>query len=253
MQQQIDCAACGLETNREFMVSIGNFDHCLECAQALQKRILPLWVKLFMAGIGLIIVVSFAWNWNYLDGYNKLNSATEMMSQNKLPEAAQLMAEASARVPEVNELYILSEYYKGLHFLSESENDQALKCFSRCENWLPEEYNLKFYTLSAQMSACFDRKDYQGFLEKSKAMFVIDSTTADAHSRLASAHACLYVSRDSEPDRTLAYKHLDQAKAIDNKSDEARFYYNFLEYRLEMKDIITRDEFVKRFPQGWSK
>ena len=44
---------------------------------------------------------------------------------------------------------------------------------------------------------------------------------------------------------------LEEAKKLNDKQLQADNYEERIRYRLESREIINREEFVKRFPNGW--
>lgn len=105
--------------------------------------------------------------------------------------------------------------------------------------------------IQASLGVAFDNKDYEEFLRASKAYLEYDTTLAIANASVASAYSCLYAESGKEADNENARFYLAKAKQIDNDSEDMLTYYNMIEYRLQHRIIITREEFAKKFPNGW--
>ncbi|TDO78046.1 hypothetical protein EV143_103290 [Flavobacterium chryseum] len=163
------------------------------------------------------------------------------------------MKKASKEVPEVEDLKILTAYYNGFESLAKDDSEKALSQFTSCLGKVPPEYNINFFINQAKIGVSFDKKDYDGFLSASKEILKIDSTSADSYASVASAYACIYATKNDESAKIKSYQYLEKAHAIDSTSAEAKFYYNFLEYRMYAHKVIKREEFIKQFPNGWTK
>ena len=73
--------------------------------------------------------------------------------------------------------------------------------------------------------------------------------------QVASAYACKYAQTQDEQYRIMSMDALDRARTLANSTPELKEY--FVEYeqrilhRLHTKQIIDRNEFIKRYPNGW--
>jgi len=247
------CSACTRDFEDIELKKIGIYPHCLECETKINNRVFPTWVKGFFIAIILIVFFSFYWNWQYYDAYNKIQQSNIYFSKGDFANAGELMKEAGEEVPEVEDIKVLANYYSGFDFLKKDKNEEALNKFNECIGKIPPDFNLNLYINMAKIGVTFDKKDYDGFLAASKEVLKVDSTSSGAYASVASAYACLYASRNDESAKMHSYEYLKKAKAIDSTSAESKFYYNFLEYRIYSHKIINREEFIKKFPNGWIK
>ncbi|WP_309640688.1 hypothetical protein [Flavobacterium sp.] len=247
------CASCQKDFENQELKLIGVYPHCNECEIKIKNKIFPIWVKGFFAGVIFIVIFSFFWNWKYFDAFNKIKKSNELFQKGDYSNATNLMNSASIEVPEVEDLKTLKTYYKGVEYLTKDKNDEALKEFNICKNKVPQDYNINVLILQAKIGSCFNKKDYNGFLLASKENFKIDSTSSMSFSSVASAYACIYADKGDLNAKKLALENIEKAKLIDNKSTESKFYYNFLDYRITTRQIITREEFIKKYPNGWTK
>lgn len=247
------CVVCQKDFDDKELNLIGIYPHCEECKTKVKNKILPVWVKAFFVGILFIVLFSFFWNWKYFDAYQKIKNSGELFDKGDFANAANLMNDASVEVPEVEDLRTLKTFYKGLDYLSKDKNEDAIREFNLCKNIIPEDFRVGFLLNQAKIGSCFNKKDYNGFLDAAKENLKLDSTNVASFSSVASAYACIYADKGEESAKKLALEYIEKAKKIDAKSEESLFYYNFLDYRISTRTIITREEFLKKYPNGWTK
>lgn len=247
------CAYCEKDFGDKVLPKLSQYPICNPCHDNLQKRILPVWVKAFFAGILVLVVFSFWWNWRFYEGYRSLNDANTYAAANNYKMAAQSIHQSSAAVPEVEDLKALDNYYNGLLLLEQDKSAEAYKAFANCKAQLPADFNIDFLLYTAKGSMCFDAKDYKGFMENAKKLYAIDSTHINSILSMASSYSCLYVTEGNEANKEKVHTYLQKAKAIDSSSADAKIYYNMIDYRMAEHKVVDRNQFVKQFPHGWTK
>ncbi len=247
------CAYCQKDFDERELRKLSKYPICDPCHADLQKRILPVWVKAFFAGILILVLFSFFWNWRFYQGYRDLNTSTSLASVSHFEEASKTIHQASTEVPEVEDLKTLDNYYKGMDLFYKDKSKEAYKAFMLCKSKLPTDYNLDYLIYTTQGSACFDDKDYRGFLKASQQLNAIDSTHIGSILCLASSYSCIYATEGNETDKQKSLAYIKKAKAIDSTSTSAKVYYNMIDYRLTTHQVVDRTQFVKQFPKGWTK
>lgn len=247
------CAFCEKDFGDVELNKISTYPACADCTADIKNRTFPTWVKAFFIGIVVIVVGAFFWNWKYYQAYNDIQKSNESFGMGDYATAAALMTSAGKKVPEVEDVETLAAYFRGISFLSADKGAEALAEFNKCAEKLPPEYNMKSMIAQASIGASFDKQDYQGFLSAAKDLLQIDSTVASTWSSVASAYACIYADKGDEKAKANALKYIERAKTIDSTSAEAKQYYNMIEYRLDSRKIIRREEFLQQFPNGWTK
>lgn len=247
------CSFCQKDFDTTELEKISQYPICTDCIKDVKNKTFPLWVKGFFAAVLLLVAFSFFWNWKYYTAYKNIQTANELFQTGNFKEAGKEMAQASAIVPEVQDLEILSSYYNGIALLNEDKNVLAIKEFNKCKDALPPDYDVDYLLLQARIGVAFDSKDYEGFLANTKELMKKDSTSVYSCAAMASAYACIYVDKADEEAKKKAYDYLQRAKNIDSVSVEAKGYYSAIEYRIDSRKIIKREEFDKQFPNGWVK
>ncbi|GHN01795.1 hypothetical protein WSM22_32840 [Cytophagales bacterium WSM2-2] len=247
------CARCTTDFGSKQLSKISRYPICDDCQKIMNSQTFPVWVRASLAGTLALVIIAFVWNWRYYQSYSNIKKANAAFEKADYPGAAQLMSLASEQVPEVDDIYVLASYYRGIDLLAKDKGSEALAEFEICKNKVPNNYNIDRLITQAKIGSSFDKKDYEGFLNASKENLGYDSTSAGSWTTVASAYSCLYATNGDESARAESLKCLDKAKAIDNTSKEAIDYYNIVEYRLYSKRVIRREDFIKEFPNGWTK
>jgi hypothetical protein len=109
---------------------------------------------------------------------------------------------------------------------------------------------IEFYQIYAEIGAAFDRKDYDTMVAKSEEWVRRNPMDLRALAVVASACACKYAASGDESFKAKALEALAVAAAIRGvkEFDELR---QRIQHRLQTREIITLQEFRRRFPNGW--
>jgi tetratricopeptide (TPR) repeat protein len=256
IEKQFDptiCFVCGKDNGDTSLSKLSYYAICDTCNTELKARIFPNWVKGFFAAIILLVIFSSAWNWRFFQSYKNLKSSNAAFSTGNYEKASTLMKKASEQVPEVEDLKTLYFYFNGIDLLSKDKGYAALKEFNKCKDKIPEDYPIDRLIIEAKLGASFDQHDYMGFLSSAQEYLEIDSTNAMSWATVASAYACLYATKKNDSLKTLCIQHLNKAQTIDSASHDMIDYYKMISYRMDSKEILTRAEYQKKFPGGYSK
>lgn len=256
VEKEIDptiCSSCSKDFGEIELNKISTYPICTECEKTIKNRTFPFWVKGFFIAILIIVVASFIWNWKYYSAYSDIKKSNTYFQRGDYSNATSLMRLASQKVPEVEDIKTISIYFNGIDLLSKDKSSEALEEFEKCKEKNPTDHNINSLIIQAKMGATFDNKDYIGFLEAAKENLALDTTLAISFASVASAYACIYADKGEVEDKQNAIKYLDTAKKIDSTSQKMKSYYNMIDYRIFSQKIIKREEFIKQFPNGWSK
>jgi hypothetical protein len=150
-----------------------------------------------------------------LDKADQAQKIEEQGGQDHDAEAARLMHEAAQEYPEARGLAVQAEY--------------------------------------ADAGVAFDNKDYDGFLSISQDLWKKFPGAGTAAS-VASALACKYAVTSDESLKQQAEEMLAKAKQMTapDKESQAGFqeYFERIRYRIDKKDIISKQEYDRRFRSG---
>ncbi len=247
------CASCSKDFDNIELKKVSSYPICNECEQDIKNKTFPMWVKAFFIGILVIVVSAFSWNWKYYQAYNNIKQSNEFAQKGDYAHAADLMGSASEKVPEVEDIRTMASYYKGIKLLSEDKSQEAMTEFNNCKDKLPPDFNVQSLIVQARIGIGFDNKDYEEFLAASKENLALDTTLAVSWTSVASAYACIYVDKGDNEAKKQAEIYLEKAKAIDSTSQAMKEYYNMVDFRIQTRQIIKREEFISKYPNGWTK
>ncbi|SDP32820.1 hypothetical protein SAMN05428975_1169 [Mucilaginibacter sp. OK268] len=245
------CAFCQQDFGDVTLNKLSVYPICDNCKLNLDKSIFPSWVKLFFAGVLVLVVFSIFWNWRFYSAYRNIKHANEAFGKQSFSGAANFMSEASAQVPEISDLAEMAAYFKAVDLLSKDKSAAALVQLEKCKDLSPN-FHVKEYILQAQIGSGFDNKDYKLFLAASKSFLQLDTTQSQSWAGVSSAYACLYAQNNVDSLKQLSLKYFNKAKTLDDTSVVAKEYYGLIQYRLDSRQIITRDQFHKKFPNGYT-
>lgn len=241
------CVNCGADNGTMPHETLAQLPTCARCIAFYRNRPFPAWVKAALAATLLLVGVSLAWNWRFFQAHFELKAA---LRSSDLDESARLASAATGHVPESGDLKELASFYQGVLCLRDDKCDAAESHFMRCSH-LPARFGVSEFLDNAKMGAAFERKNYDRFLELAQAAVAREPNNPMAHAQAASALACLYATRGD-----LRFKHDAEAKLMEAKrlnldAVETSHYEDRIRFRLETREIIDRQEFASRFPNGW--
>jgi hypothetical protein len=245
------CAFCKNDFEGTTLDKLSVYPICRSCKSNLDKKIFPAWVKLFFAGVILLVIFSMFWNWRFYSAYMEIKNAGKASAGNNITKAALLMKNAADHVPESKEVSSLASYYKAIDLLRKDKSTEALTELNNCSD-LSADFNVNGLVLQAEMGSGFDTKDYNLFLKSSKAFLQLDTTKAGSWAGVSSAYACLYAQNNADSLKQLSLKYYNRAKALDDTSADEKEYYGLIQYRLDTRQIITRKQFDQKYPNGYT-
>jgi hypothetical protein len=245
------CAFCKTDFGGAPLEKLSVYPICETCKTELDKKIFPLWVKLFFAGVMLLVIFSIFFNGRFYAAYMNVKQANAAYTEKNVAKAAYLMTKASNEVPEAADLALLANFFTGIDLLTRDKSTEALVAFDKCQG-LPAAFHLNELVLQAEMGSGYDKKDYKLFLTSSKAFLQLDTTQSMSWGGVASAYACLYAQSGADSLKQQSLKYFNRAKALNDTGAEAKEFYGRILYRLDSRQIISKDQFDKKFPNGYT-
>jgi tetratricopeptide (TPR) repeat protein len=212
------------------------------------------WLKLsFVALVGLAIF-AFSWNWRFMAGLRELRQMKRAVTARDVEKAADCAERAAGYLPEISEVTGLAHMYRGIVFLSQEQSAKAVECLRKAKQapgMREASSDLDRLILSAEEGVAFDNKNYDEFLAKAK----IGATRwpdPSSIAGLASAYACKYATTGSAEYRKQAQESLKKAVLMAGPKDpDVKEYTGRIQLRLDTREIITRAEYMRRFPNGY--
>lgn len=260
VQQQIDptiCIGCGLDNGDADLAKLGQLPVCPACEALFKNRPFPGWVKAGLVGMVILVVFTLLWNSRFIHAYYELRCFGPAMAVGDVQRGAAHFVSASRLVPENEELQAYGAFYEGLLLLSQDKPAEALKLLQSCRGRVAVESDLDDLIVNAQLGVAFDRGDYDEFLQLALRMNDKYKDDPAYAGQLASAYACKYAETEDEQYRIKSLAALDRSNTLTSARPEYEEYHAEYEqrilHRLYTREIISRSEFNKRYPNGWVK
>lgn len=258
VQPHIDptvCRNCGADGGMRELARVAELPVCEDCEQRFRHRPFPIWIKLGLAGLLAFACAAFVYNWRFFAAYLEMRSAGRALGEGDITTAAARMASAAERVPEAKELKHLAECFNGVELLRQDRCAEAVPVLQRCMGQFPRgsqwHQMAANFLLAAESGVAFEKKDYDTFLVKQTELLGREPNDATALAGVASAYACKYAVTGDEEHKREALRYLDRA-AQHSASPEIGEYRQRILFRLHSREVINKQEYDRRFPQGWT-
>jgi len=255
LERQIDptvCATCQKDNGTEELSRLAEMPVCEPCETFFRNRPFPAWIKLSLAAVIVLVGVSLVWNLRFFRAYGALRYSWACFAEGQVEVAAAQMASAAAYVPECEDIRVVSDYMEGVSLLSQDRYAEAVAKLSQCQSQMPPDSDVEILLAQAQGGVAFDNKDYDGFLAAAQ---TYDRKSPDSYmgkAMMASAWACKHAQSGDTGCRERSLECLKQAENLALGDPGFAEYESRILHRLQSRQIITRQEYYERFPEGWS-
>ncbi len=246
------CGRCGFDNGSTPLPTLAGLPMCQQCTDFLRNRPFPSWIKISFAGLIIFVVLAGVWNMRFFLAWKDTRVALKLMGQD-MGQAAERMRTARDRVPESSDLQTLSAYFDGIVYLQQNRSEEALASFEKCEHSLPPTFGVDLLILRARSDVAFDTKDYDGFVAVAKEMTLKKPDDHFSHAMLASAYACKYAVTGDTAFREQAMAALERARIMSGDDPSFKEYEQRILHRLSTQEILTAQEFHRKFPNGWQQ
>lgn len=248
------CRYCGADAGEEEWPHVAQLPACTSCEAGFRNRPYPDWLKLSFTIFLAVAVAAFAYNLRFFRAYVEIIRGNHSMEDGKIEQAIANYSLAAEWLPEIPELATVPNLYKSQLLVNDEKYSEALALVQKSRAHAAPSYRSAFneVEIGAQIGLAFDRHDYDAFVEQARQLVTMNPDDAYAHCKLASAYACKYASTGAQEFHKDAMHELALAKA--NKGAELPQFTEYesrVVHRLHSREIITREEFKKRFPNGW--
>jgi hypothetical protein len=244
------CVNCGADNGDSPHALLMQLPACGACINFFRHRPFPAWIKISFAALVFLVLFSMVWNWRFFAGHFEIKAAFQAMVQGNIEEAVIKISAAAKHVPESQAIRELAKYFQGLLNLKDEKWQDAIDCFSNC-SLLPREYEVPLMLSRAEAGLAFDQKDYDRFLQAVEAIAREQPGDPMAIAAIASALACKYAVSGDDNLRRQAEDKLTEAKNLGLEASNSGRYEERIRHRLETREIIDSEEFMRRFPDGW--
>ena len=248
------CVHCAADGGAAEWSLLAGLPTCDKCTDFFRHRPFPKWLKVSAAVFLLVAVVAFVHNWRFFIAYVEYLRGLRALEQEHVEAGIDLLDSAAKRLPEIPDLAVLPNLLNAQRLIVDDKNEEALKLLAQSRPQVPDSLRPAYQNaeFSAQMGAAFNRGDYDAFLAAAKSFAEANPTESAAIGSVASAYACKYAKTGDPAFRTKCLEEMERARAVAGADNDVfREYESRIQHRLESKEIISREEFVKRFPNGW--
>jgi tetratricopeptide (TPR) repeat protein len=246
------CARCGFDNGSNPLPTLATQPMCQQCTDYLRNRPFPSWIRISFAGLIIFVVLAAVWNMRFFLAWKDTKVAFKLMGQ-YMGRAAERMRIARNRVPESSDLQTLSAFFDGIVYLQQNRPKEALASLEKCRDKLPSAFGVDLLILRASAGVAFDDKDYDGFVVVAKEITAKQPDDHFSYAMLASAYACKYAVTSDTTFREQAMAALDRARTMSGNDPSFKEYEQRILHRLYTQEILTPEEFYKRFPNGWKQ
>jgi hypothetical protein len=246
------CGRCGLDNGSHPLPTLATQPVCQQCADYLRNRPFPLWIKTSFAGLIIFVVLAAVWNMRFFLAWEDTKVAFNLMGQD-MGQAAERMRTARNRVPESPDLQAFSAFLDGVVHLQQDRPKEALASLEKCRYRVPSTLGVDILILQAKAGVAFDAKDYDGFLVAAKKIIAKEPDVRLSYAMLASAYACKYAVTSDMAFHEQSLAALERARAMSGSDPSFKEYEQRILHRLNTQEILTPEEFHRRFPNGWQQ
>jgi len=294
------CALCGKEnpSGSDFPFR-KKLPFCEKCGPLVERWPYPLWLKLSLAGLVLLLAASLLHGRTYFHAGSEMYRGEKLVKQAKYAEAVPhlkeavriapgsdkavlLLAKAALKTGDMQTAAMALQGHEEGHFESGQDQDfpemkalwdratgaakkaneagklaleggkdvEAAKLFREAATQYPESKEMAAAVPYFDEGAAFELKNYDRFLSLAQEVFAEKPNATNA-ATIASAWACKYAVsgdvkfKDEAEQFLLKAQQMAQSDAEEKKQMED--YAPRIRYRIDSRQIITTQEYNKRF------
>lgn len=241
------CSKCGMDNGSQELRMVIGLPLCPLCYDEVSVPF-PTWVKVSFVVVLGVAMFSLVRNTRFFRAHSETRRSIRAAGEGDVEQAYSLITSAAKRVPESTDLQKLREFYRAALLIQEEKYDEALPILKKLKSFFGDDWFYRFLRLTAEASLAFDEKDYDKFLTKQKALLKLAPNAPIFVAGVASAYACKYVVSGDEKFKKLSLSYLESAGEKADKGDERlKEYEDRIRHRLKTREVITREEYNRRF------
>src|SRR5262245_28151332 len=248
------CFRCGTNYGSVALPRIAGLPVCDSCSQILRNRPFPGWIKGSLTGLLLLAVVAFVYNERFFFAHVEMQRGLRDLKSGNLERAVERFRAASERVPDEPQLRALARYFQAMLLTYQEHSGEAIPLLKEALAIEPDNPMYSQGLMQAEAGQAYEQKDYDRFLEAMQAMEKRQPDDPIVALGVASAYACKYAANGDGASKDLAERQIETAmkmKGAEGKAFEE--YLDRIHYRIETREIISRGEYERRFPNGRGK
>ncbi len=132
----------------------------------------------------------------------------------------------------------------------EHKEQESLKALEKAASAYPEWPIPRQQVSALKVAIAFDHKDYDQFLSLAQESYRTDPKSPDSVAQVASALACKYAVTGEPQFLDESHKYLAEAKELATTKEGMTDYQEYaerIEHRLQSREIISREEYNRRY------
>ncbi len=132
----------------------------------------------------------------------------------------------------------------------EHKEDESLKALQKAATQYPEWQVPRQQVQALKVAIAFDHKDYDQFLSLAQDSYRSEPKSPGSVAQLASALACKYAVSGDQQFLDDSHKYLAEARGLATTKEDMTEYQEYaerIEHRLQSREIISREEYNKRY------
>ena len=247
------CFRCETDYGSVVLPQIAGLPVCDACARFLRNRPFPAWIKGSFAALILLAVLAFLYNQRFFVAHVEMLRGVRELQNENLERAVSLFNAAAEQVPEEPEIGAVARYFNAALLVNQERSAEAIPLLKEALAIKPDESAYTLALLQAEAGLAYEQKDYDRFLIAEQTLAERQPDDPIAALGIASAHACKYAATGEEAPRALAERQIEAASKMKGADGPAfAEYLDRIRYRLDTREIISRGEYLRRFPNGRS-
>lgn len=132
----------------------------------------------------------------------------------------------------------------------EHKEEESLNALQKAATQYPEWDVPRQQVKALKVAIAFDHKDYDQFLSLAQETYRTEPKSPNTVAQLASALACKYAVTGDQRFLDESHKYLAEAHGLVTREEDTAEYQEYaerIEHRLQSREIITREEYNKRY------
>ena len=245
------CFNCRFDNGQQELGKIINLPVCKKCSDFFYNRPFPVWIKASLGIVVALVIFAFVYNFRFINSIYKIKAADTAFQKGDSERAYKLQNAAARLVPEEPGLQLISSFYEGVYLLSKENYKGAIDNFNKCKS-LNEEL-VDYFIKEAMTGQAFNDKDYDSFLKYAMEIHNKYPNVPMHIASVASAYACKYAVTSDSQFKEKSLEYMGKATQVAGADEDFKNYEQRIKHRLHTKEIISGEEFAKRYPNGWKE
>ncbi len=240
------CSQCNMDNGSIELETVLGQPLCEACRESVSVRF-PMWIKVAFVGLLVLAGYSLVRNARFFMAHREAKQAVAASKDGDADQAYALMEKSYGRVPESTELGAMRDLFWAIKLVHDRKDQEAKEALKALKAAFPNDPLVDDLLLHVEGSLAFDAQDYDRFLEIELKRLKASPENETAISWVASAHACKFAVTGAEKHRMEAMRLMEK---LEKKAGQEEWFVDFkarMLHRMDSREIITKEEYEKRF------